>query len=365
MLPQAGKSRSASLLLSAGLVAALAAAGFPWSRGTAAQAAFSVWALFVGAVGFLLMRTGRTGRWRSLFFSALAILSLAGFKGLFPSRGPISEVSFCPIAAASTFLNHLHQIVLALTSGAWREWLPLSAGVFWLLGTLSLGRAWCSWGCFYGGLDDGLSRVLRRPLLKEFRLPPFLRDLPAAVLIASMVLSLAALVPIFCLWVCPFKLTTEFLGRGPERVAREILFVSVGIVTLIALPLLAKKRTFCGLICPFGAWQSLVGGLHPFRVTISPDRCTACGLCVDACPTMVLSETSLAIRQIPAYCNVCGECVDACSVGASSFTLWGRPLPAGSGLLGELLDVRVLVLFTGLLVGGSLGGAMAARIFSG
>jgi ferredoxin len=172
------------------------------------------------------------------------------------------------------------------------------------------------------------------------------------------------MVPIFCLWVCPFKLTTEFLGQGPERVAREIVFISVGAVTLVALPLLAKKRSFCGLICPFGAWQSLVGGLHPFRVTISPDRCTACGLCIDACPTMVLSDKSLAVKKIPAYCNACGECVDACPAGAASFTLWGRELPPGPGLLGELLDVRVLVLFAGLLVGGSLGGAMVARIFS-
>jgi ferredoxin len=209
-----------------------------------------------------------------------------------------------------------------------------------------------------------MSHVLRRPLLNRFRLPPFLRDLPAAVLIASMVLSLAAALPIFCLWVCPLKLTTEFLGQGAERVAREIVFVSVGIVALVAFPLLAKKRAFCGLICPFGAWQSLVGGLHPFRVTISPDRCTACGLCIDACPTMVLSDKSLAVKKIPAYCNACGECVDACPVGAASFTLWGRGLPNHPGLLGELLDVRVLVLFTGLLVGGSLGGAMVARIFS-
>jgi polyferredoxin len=164
--------------------------------------------------------------------------------------------------------------------------------------------------------------------------------------------------------VCPFKLTTSFLGEGAERIAREILFVSVGTVALVALPLLAKKRGFCGLICPFGAWQSLVGGLHPFRVTISPDRCTACGLCIDACPTMVLSGKSLEAKRIPAYCNACGECVDACPVGAANFTLWGRTFRGGPSFPGELFDVRVLLIFAGLLVGGSLGGAMLVRIVS-
>ena len=53
--------------------------------------------------------------------------------------------------------------------------------VLWLVATLVLGRGFCSWGCFYGGWDDGFSRIRKRPVIKK--ISELWKWMPFAVLI--------------------------------------------------------------------------------------------------------------------------------------------------------------------------------------
>jgi len=359
------KSWAASFLFALAVVAPLAAVqGFhhdnvPLALGRA------VWLIFVGTIGFLIIHTGSTSRWRALFFVVMAWAFIVHFKAFLLGLGhspffspEVQEVPYCHIAMASTFLNTLYQQYLALQSGSWKLWGPLTLGFLWLALTLAIGQAWCSWGCFYGGLDDGFSRVLKKPLWKRFRLPPRWRDLPAAILLFTALASLSSMLPVFCLWLCPLKFTTAFLDTyGPTRWIQIALFTGIGGAALVVLPVVLKKRVFCGLICPFGAWQAFFGRMSPFRVTINPDRCNQCGLCVRACPTFVLEEDSPARQDVSAYCNRCGECIDACPTGGITYTLLGRECPHPSGgLLGELMEARTLFVLCALWVGGAVGG---------
>lgn len=316
-----------------------------------------VWVGCIGCMAYRVFVTGRISRWRSVFFIILAWTfivqfkaNLVGLTGRIFITPDIQEVPYCHIAIASSFLNHLYQQSLAFMSGHWRAWSPLTWGALWLVITLVLGQAWCSWACFYGGLDTGFARLRRRPLVGWQRVPKGLRDLPAAILITMLLLSLVTLEPVFCLWACPLKLGTGFLDPNTAtRMAQTAIFATLGVIFLVVLPWLTKKRAFCGLICPFGAWQAFVGRLNPYRVRIQPEACVQCQLCVAACPTFAIDQDGLRQHRVSPSCNRCGECMDACPTGAIDYAL------VGQGRLGIPPRLpRALFLLSAWLVGGTV-----------
>ncbi|HAH06885.1 MAG TPA: hypothetical protein DCM05_10225 [Elusimicrobia bacterium] len=317
-----------------------------------------LWAAFTAAIGALILRTGKVSRWRALFFITLAAGFFLSFKaeliglGRFFTSEDAQEVPYCHIALASNALGHLYQQYLAFMSGSWKSWGPLTLGLLWLALTLVLGQAWCSWACFYGGIDDGISRILPKPLLRWRRVPERLRDFPAALLVFLLLVSMSTLLPIFCLWLCPLKLTTSFLDPvDSTRKVQFVLMLLAAAVFLFGLPLLTGKRAFCGLICPFGAWQAAFGRINPFRVSVDAAACTACGLCEQACPTFCIRTPEGGKPEVLAYCNRCGACVDACPAGGLRFTVLGRDLPGKA----PLWDARTLFVYCALVVSGTLG----------
>lgn len=80
--------------------------------------------------------------------------------------------------------------------------------VLWVVATLVLGRGFCSWGCFYGGWDDGFSRFRKKPVIKK--ISESWKWMPFAVLIMVALTAAFTLAPTYCEWLCPFKAVTEF-----------------------------------------------------------------------------------------------------------------------------------------------------------
>ena len=50
----------------------------------------------------------------------------------------------------------------------------------WLAATLVLGKGWCSYGCFFGGIEEGFAAIPQKPRIR--RLDPRWRWMPWAVL---------------------------------------------------------------------------------------------------------------------------------------------------------------------------------------
>ena len=176
--------------------------------------AIAVW-LAVSVVFFFMLRSGKTHRYRSILFIVLAFtFSFTFILNLIETRGSMSlsaeniiggEAPFCHLVipmvlvpAAVTRTIIFPGSVLALRCG------PML--VLWIGASLVLGHGWCSWGCFYGGLDEGFSRLVRS-LAHPYRPPVDL--LPCAVLLVVVVVSAADL-SAYCAWLCPFKTVTEF-----------------------------------------------------------------------------------------------------------------------------------------------------------
>jgi polyferredoxin len=228
--------------------------------------------------------------------------------------------------------------------------------VLWLGVTIALGRGWCSWGCFYGGLDEGFSKIGRRPLLRKIGRQ--WTYLPFAILLAIALTSAATLTPTYCGWLCPFKAVTEFEAVTSAKVlVQTVIFVALFVGLVIVLPILTKRRTQCGLFCPMGAFQSLTNKLNIFDVRIDPEKCVQCGRCENLCPTFSISRDSIQKGRTCVTCTKCGRCVDECPRNAISYHIKGTPVGAKSQVA-RLMFVYAAFLLLAIMGSGMIAGAV-------
>jgi len=197
----------------------------------------------------------------------------------------------------------------------------------WLAITLVVGKGWCSYACFFGGIEEGMASVAPRAKLRK--IDPRWRYGPWAVLLAMVLLSLALFEPAYCMWLCPFKAVSEYVAaRNTVGMVQNGIFVVLFAGLVIALPLLTKKRTQCAFFCPFGAFQSIFNKTSVFDVKIDRTRCSPCVLCKAACPTMSLTDESIAQGETLMSCMKCGACVDACPKNAVVWHIRGTEVAA-------------------------------------
>jgi len=297
--------------------------------------------LFMVALFYLMMRTRQTHRWRRMFFVALAFLFPIGFIWeLITLRGSMSipldqmiggNTPFCFLAipmilipAALTRTIIFPGSILPSASN------PHSIAVMvalWLGATIVVGKGWCSYGCFFGGLEEGFAAIRKRPFLRK--LDPRLRLGPWAVLAAIVLLSAATFEPVYCSWICPFKAVTEFRAvHSLQTAVQTFIFTALFLGLVIVLPLLTKKRTQCTFLCPFGAFQSIFNKVSVFDVRIRRDKCKECVLCRESCPTMSLDKGSLEHGEPMLSCMRCGACVDVCPRDAIVWHIKGTAIQA-------------------------------------
>ncbi len=190
--------------------------------------------------------------------------------------------------------------------------------------SLALGRGFCSWGCFYGGWDDGASRILRKPKLKKIN--PVFRWMSFAVLLIVAITSAMALNPVYCDWLCPFKTVTEFEKVTSFTILmKTIVFLSLFAGLVIILPVLSKKRIQCATFCPMGALLSLTNKINVFDVRINKEQCSSCEKCSKDCPTLSLSADDIKRGEPSITCMKCGKCIDSCSKRAIHYHIKGTP----------------------------------------
>lgn len=291
---------------------------------------------FMTLLFFLMMRTGETYRWRRYFFVALGFLFPVGFiSALVAVRGTMSipiermvsgDTPFCfmvipmiVVPAALTRTLVFPGSILPTASNP--HSIAAMIGI-WLAMSLVLGKAWCSYACFFGGIEEGFAAVPGRPKLRHF--DPRLRLVPWAILVFVVVLSAALFEPVYCMWLCPFKTVTEYPAVHSVETAIQMgVFIALFAGLVVVLPLLTKKRTQCAFFCPFGAFQSLFSKINLFEIRFDRQKCADCGRCQTACPTLAISAESVREGKTLLNCMKCGACVDACNKGAAVWHLKG------------------------------------------
>lgn len=289
--------------------------------------------VFVNAIFILMVHTGKIDRYRSILFIVYAVCFVLWFiPNLIETRGSMNytpedmihgKIPFCHMVTPMIVVPAVLKRII-IFPGSLLEGFASIGGmlIIWLGASLALGRGFCSWGCFYGGLEDGFSRLKKKPVLKKIN--PKLRYLPYAVLLGVVLTSIATLSPTYCIWLCPFKAVTEFEKISSVLVLiQTIIFASLFLGLVIVLPILTKKRTQCSFLCPMGAFQSFTNKINPFEIRIDGEKCSKCKVCMKVCPTFSMDEASLAEGKANLSCTKCGKCIDHCPNQAISLEVKG------------------------------------------
>jgi len=310
--------------------------------------------IFFNSMFFLMIHTGKTDRYRATVFITYSFLFVLSFiTHMIEARGSMTlslekvllcEVPFCHLVIPMTLIPAAFTNTIIFPGSIIGGFASIaSMFIIWIGASLSLGRGWCSWGCFYGGLDDAFSRIRKKSFIKT--IDRRWTYLPWAVLLAVVLTAAAFLSPTYCSWLCPYKAVTEFSEVTSFKIlVQTIIFVSLFIALVIVLPILTKRRIQCALFCPFGAMQSLTNKINAFDIRIDADKCVKCKRCVNACPTLSMTEESSKEGHPLMSCMKCGTCVDVCPRNAIQFGIRGTPA-SGSGELKRILFLYTAFLF--------------------
>ena len=175
--------------------------------------------IFINGTFFFMILTMKTDKYRSLLFITYALCFVITFiSNLIEVRGSMVLTHEDMVQGHTPFCHMVIPMVIipaALTRtiifpGSMLEGFAAigSMLVLWLGASIVLGRGWCSWACFYGGLDEGFSKIARKPLIKKIN--KRWTYLPFAILLIIVLSSAATLSPTYCASLCPFKAVTEF-----------------------------------------------------------------------------------------------------------------------------------------------------------
>jgi ferredoxin-type protein NapH len=312
---------------------------------------------------FMMHFTGKTDRYRAILFIIFAIaLSFSLIKNMIEIRNSMSfsqadvlecKIPFCHLVIPMMILPAALTKSIIFPGSIIDGFANISfMVVLWFFATLALGRGFCSWGCFYGGWDDGFSRFKKKPIIKNIN--SIWKWMPFAVLLMVAITAALTLVPTYCDWICPFKTVTEFEKvTSVESFAKAVVFISLFVGLVIVLPILTKKRTQCSFLCPLGAVNSLSNKINPFTIKIDKTACNECMKCVGVCPMFALSEEDIKNGNVSIFCSKCGKCVDTCSKHAIHFGIKGVPVGTKKKLSRNLF-LFVSFLFMAVFSSGSI-----------
>ncbi|OPY03377.1 MAG: putative electron transport protein YccM [Syntrophorhabdus sp. PtaB.Bin184] len=327
--------------------------------------------LFLNTIFFLMVFTGKTDRYRAVLFVAYSVAFVISFTShLIDVRGSMAisqanriegDVPFCHIAIPMTILPAALTKTIIFPGTIVGSYASVaSMFVLWIGMSLALGRGFCSWFCFFGGIEEGFSRVLKKPILRN--ITTRWTYLPYAVLLVVVLLAAATLSPTYCAWLCPFKAVTEFAAiTSFKTLVQTAIFVSLFLGLVVILPILTKKRTQCTLLCPLGALQSITNKANPFQVRVKAEACKGCMTCTRVCPTLSINRESIAKGGTRTSCTKCGKCVDACPEKALFYHVKGTCLSNRIGRY-RLLFIYPAFLVLAIMSGRYLEGAIAKAV---
>jgi ferredoxin-type protein NapH len=224
-------------------------------------------------------------------------------------------------------------------------------GFFWFSLALLFGRGWCSWICFFGGMDQASAVAAKRPMLKFGSLNQVGRLFPYAFVLFLILIAVVTLEPLYCAWLCPLRIIYD-----PPAVnttlewMMALIFVTGGLAFLIVGPFMTKKRMYCSFICPLLPANALVGLLSPFRVKVDREKCNDCGACLKLCESFAITDETLAKGNTTIECSRCGRCMDICPKQAIDYRLIGTNVGV------RPVFVTLAVVFNMLLLSGYISG---------
>lgn len=229
-----------------------------------------------------------------------------GGEGLYVSR-PAGIEGWLPIAG-------LMNTKFLLSTGRVPAIHPAAMYLFlgFVLMSILLKKAFCSWLCPVGTLSENLWKLGRRIFRANLRLPKWI-DLPLRglkyVLLAFFVAIIGAMSgeALDGFLQSPYGIVVDVRMMN---FFRDISGTAALIIAALVLMSMLVENFWCRFLCPYGALLGIASLLSPAKIRRDPQACIDCGKCARVCPAHLPVDELVQIRS--AECTACVACVAAC-----------------------------------------------------
>jgi polyferredoxin len=230
-----------------------------------------------------------------------------------------------------------------------------------VLMSLLLKKAFCSWLCPVGTFSEALWKVGRIIFGRNLRMPRWL-DIPfrgLKYLLLGFFLVIVGTMSADALksfMYTPYGLIADVKMLNFFRNLGE---ASAIVIAILVFGSVLVQNFWCRYLCPYGALMGLVSLLSPVKIRRDAQACIDCAKCAKACPAALPVDRLVQIRSVE--CAACMECVAACPAeNALQFSLAPRRTDGPA----ERWRRRVVgpVVFAGILAYIFFGMVLFARV---
>ncbi len=239
-----------------------------------------------------------------------------------------------------------------------------------LLSSLLVKKAFCSWLCPVGTVSEYLWKVGRELFRRNLVVPKWL-DVPLR--------GLKYLLLAFFVYIV-FTISSMDLGdflASPFGIVADVKMLNffrymgtLGMIVMLMLVVLSVliQNFWCRFLCPYGALMGIVSALSPVKIRRDADACIDCGKCNKACPSHLPVDKLVQIRSVE--CTGCMECVAVCPAeNALQMALMPRTAEKtsvarwrGRALKPRMVATVLAVLFLGLIGAARVTGHWQTKI---
>jgi polyferredoxin len=203
-------------------------------------------------------------------------------------------------------------------------------GAFLLMSIL-LKKAFCSWLCPVGTFSEFLAAAGRRIFGRNLHLPKWadvsLRSLKYILLgLFVAVIGAMSAEALQGFMHTPYGLLADVKMLNFFRAMSMTAAIVLGLLVLLSM---LVQNFWCRYLCPYGALLGLASLLSPVKIRRDEEACIDCGKCAKVCPASLKVDQLVQIRSVE--CSACLQCVTACPAeNALQFALPAREAPTAA-----------------------------------